>query len=69
MFSQSEAGDQGGAATHHGVAGLEDLAEQDATLPLGKRLSEGAEAAGVSDVRTVDTLSTWFDQRSELFCC
>lgn len=45
-------------ATHHWVAGLEDLTEQDGTLSLCKRLSEWAEAAGVSDIRTVHTLNT-----------
>lgn len=44
--------------THHRVAGLEDLTEQDGTLTLCKRLSERTEAAGVSDVWTVHTLST-----------
>lgn len=52
---------QGGSCctlTHHWVAGLEDLAEQDGTLTLGKRLSERAEDAGVPDIWTVHTLNT-----------
>lgn len=44
--------------THHWVAGLEDLTEQDRTLPLRKGLPEWTEAAGVSDVWTVHTLNT-----------
>lgn len=42
--------------THHRVAGLEDLTEQDGALSLGKRFSEWTEAAGVSDVWAVHTL-------------
>lgn len=42
--------------THHRVAGLEDLAEQDGALSLGKRFSEWTEAARVSDVWAVYTL-------------
>lgn len=42
--------------THHWVAGLEDFTEKNGTLMLGIRLSEGVQTAGVSDVRTVDTL-------------
>lgn len=37
-------------ATHHWVAGLEDLAQQDGALSLRKRLSERTETAGVSDI-------------------
>ncbi len=44
--------------THHWVAGLEDLTEQDGTLTLCKRLSERTEDAGVSDIWTVHTLNT-----------
>lgn len=44
--------------THHRVAGLKDLTEQDGTLTLCKRLSERTEAAGVSDIWTADTLKT-----------
>lgn len=40
------------------MAGLEDLTEQDGTLSLCKRLPEWTEAAGVSDVWTVNTLDT-----------
>lgn len=42
--------------THHRVAGLEDLTEQDGALSLGKRFSEWIEAAGVSDIWAVHTL-------------
>lgn len=44
--------------THHRVAGLENLTEQDGTLTLCKRLSERTEAAGVSDIWAVHTLDT-----------
>lgn len=35
---------------------MEDFTEKNGTLMLGIRLSEGVQTAGVSDVRTVDTL-------------
>lgn len=45
-------------ATHHWVAGLEDLAEQDGASPLRERLSERTESAGVSDISAAHTLDT-----------
>lgn len=63
----TEAQTAGLRATHHWVAGLEDLTEQDGTLSLCKGLSEWTEAAGVSDIWTVHTLNTQSNKYTVVF--